>query len=147
MSSNNLGGSLTDAQVDASVWLSAWLCQEWSITPDQLHILAHYELDAVNRPYCPGFSASEWTRWTGRVAEMVKSGTPQPEPPVEDRPTLTTTIDASGTPITVIRWGGKAKAILGTNAVDVGVSVTGMDGATYDRSLQQNTFKPWVKRP
>ena len=82
----------------------------------------------------------------GSLSELKALGKPIPvEPPVEDRPTLTTTIDASGTPVTVIRWAGKAKAVLGTNAVDIGVSVTGLDGGTYHRSLQQNMFKPWVK--
>lgn len=70
-SSHNIGGSLTPAQVSASVALQAWLCATWGITPDQDHILGHYQIDSVDRGFCPGFSGQEWHDWVIRVADLV----------------------------------------------------------------------------
>lgn len=77
--SGNRGGSLTPQQIDALIHLSAWLCQENGIVPGQDTILGHYEIDSINRPYCPGFSAAEWADWTNRVVALWKGGvTPPP---------------------------------------------------------------------
>ena len=46
----------TDAQLRASIHLTAWLCQEYRITPDMAHIFGHASIDAKNRPYCPGLA-------------------------------------------------------------------------------------------
>ncbi len=68
------GGSLTPAQIAATVRLTAWLCQRFGIAPDQDHILGHYQINDVTRHNCPGFSAAEWTAWVGRIAALVKGG-------------------------------------------------------------------------
>lgn len=44
----------TEAQLQASIRLIAWLCWKFNIPVDRVHIAGHYEIDAVNRPYCPG---------------------------------------------------------------------------------------------
>lgn len=44
----------TEAQLQASIRLIAWLCWKYNIPVDRVHIAGHYEIDAVNRPYCPG---------------------------------------------------------------------------------------------
>jgi N-acetyl-anhydromuramyl-L-alanine amidase AmpD len=75
MTSNNHGGSLTPAQVRSTVHLTAWLCARFGLPPDQAHILGHYEIDDVNRHYCPGFSAAEWTAWVDQVAALLATGT------------------------------------------------------------------------
>lgn len=72
--SNNKGGSLTAAQVASTIALTAWLCATYGIAPDQTHILGHYEVDSVDRPYCPGFSAAEWSNWVGQIAALVNGG-------------------------------------------------------------------------
>ena len=74
------GGSLSPQQRDASIALTAWLCDRFGIAPDQDHILGHYEIDACNRPNCPGFSQQEWSAWVARVATIV-GGAPAPTPP------------------------------------------------------------------
>jgi N-acetylmuramoyl-L-alanine amidase len=74
MTSSNKGGSLSAAQIDATIRLTAWLCQQFGIPADQDHILGHFEIDSINRPYCPGFSAGEWNDWTTRVASLVRNG-------------------------------------------------------------------------
>jgi len=79
--SNGQGGSLTAAQIDATVALTAWLCERFRLTPDQTHILGHFQVDACNRPNCPGFSATEKAAWVARVARLVGGGTPAPNPP------------------------------------------------------------------
>ena len=73
--SNNHGGSLTPEQVNSTIQLTAWLCQEYQVPPDQLHIIGHYEVDDVNRHYCPGFSAAEWTAWVNQVAAVLRGTT------------------------------------------------------------------------
>lgn len=73
--SNNKGGSLTAAQIAATIRLTAWLCQRFGIAPDQDHILGHYQINNVSRHYCPGFSPAEWSSWVGQIAALVKGGT------------------------------------------------------------------------
>lgn len=74
MSSNNKGGSLDPRQIDSLIYLSAWLCQQAGIVPSQQTILGHYEIDAINRPYCPGFSSAEWKDWVDQVVVTWKRG-------------------------------------------------------------------------
>lgn len=73
-SSAGKGGSLTPAQIEATVRLTAWLCQRFGIAPDQDHILGHYQINDVTRHNCPGFSAAEWSSWVGRIAALVQGG-------------------------------------------------------------------------
>lgn len=44
----------TDEQYEADIRLVAWLHQEYGIPIDREHIVGHYQIDGVNRPYCPG---------------------------------------------------------------------------------------------
>lgn len=77
MSSLGHGGSLTAAQVTATVNLTAWLCQQFKLTPDKQHVFGHFEVDSCDRPNCPGFSAAEWIEWIRQVAALV-GGTATP---------------------------------------------------------------------
>ncbi len=80
--SGGKGGSLTAAQVASSVHLTAWLMQEWRLPREDSRILGHNEIDAVDRPYCPGFSPQEWGAWLDRVYAMFAAPpAPQPPPP------------------------------------------------------------------
>lgn len=45
---------LTEAQYQASLALIRYLCERWAIPPDREHIIGHYQIDAINRPNCPG---------------------------------------------------------------------------------------------
>lgn len=83
LSSNNHGGSLMTEQVDATIRLTAWLCQEFRLPADQMHVLGHYEINDVDKHYCPGFSASEWESWIGQVAALV-AGQATPPAPAEE---------------------------------------------------------------
>ncbi len=47
-------GSLTEKQYLATVWLQKRLIQKWDIPVDGDHIIGHYRIDSVDRPYCPG---------------------------------------------------------------------------------------------
>lgn len=97
MSSLGNGGSLTAAQVAATVHLTAWLCQMFRLTPDRQHIFGHFEIDDCDRPNCPGFSQAEWTDWLGRVAGLL-AGKP---PTAMLEPVVTTGQD----------WAGKGRLI------------------------------------
>jgi N-acetyl-anhydromuramyl-L-alanine amidase AmpD len=53
-------GTLTEEQFRASIWLhkhiQSYVASKWSHTIlfDRKYILGHYEIDPVNKPYCPG---------------------------------------------------------------------------------------------
>lgn len=65
----------------------------------------------------------------------------------EDGQTARSYVDPqTGQAMTLINWGGQAKAIEGTNFVDVGISVDGVPDGVYDRSILGNVFQPWAKR-
>ncbi len=86
-SSNNQGGALTAEQVDAHTRLTAWLCQEFGLPADRTHILGHFEIDDVDRPFCPGFSSAEWIAYVASVATMLAGVPPAPPtaPPANER--------------------------------------------------------------
>jgi hypothetical protein len=54
-------------------------------------------------------------------------------------------IDANGVPTTEIKWGGKAKKVLGTAYVDIGIQVENAAGETYHRSIVNGEGKEWVE--
>lgn len=156
-SSHNKGGSLTLAQTRATIALTAWLCDQYGIAPDQEHILGHYEIDLVDKEFCPGFSAAEWNTWVGQVAALVQ-GTAASKPIVppadESAPAPPAAPDAdpgqtraylndAGEAIVEINFGGKATKIEGYIIADAGVTVANGD-TEYSRSIK-TTFQPWVK--
>jgi N-acetyl-anhydromuramyl-L-alanine amidase AmpD/exopolysaccharide biosynthesis protein len=48
------GGALTEPQYQATLELQKSLISKYNIPIDRDHILGHYEIDSINRPYCPG---------------------------------------------------------------------------------------------
>jgi hypothetical protein len=44
----------TEAQYQAGLALTRWLCEQLGITPDPHTIVGHFQIDSVDRPYCPG---------------------------------------------------------------------------------------------
>ena len=58
---NGGGGTLTEAQYQATLWLHKQLINKYNITIDNDHIIGHYRIDSVNRPNCPGPNFP-WTR-------------------------------------------------------------------------------------
>jgi hypothetical protein len=51
---------LTDAQIRSSNHLDAWLSEQASIILDRTHYIGHYQIDSINRSYCPSFDPDEW---------------------------------------------------------------------------------------
>lgn len=47
-------GTLTDEQYQATLELHRTLIEKYNIPIDTEHIVGHYRVDSVNRPYCPG---------------------------------------------------------------------------------------------
>lgn len=124
--SQGKGGSLTTAQVDATVALSAWLCATEGIAPDRTHILGHFQVDSVDRPNCPGFSGAEWNAWIGRVAALVNA-TPAPGmmEPVITEP---------------VNWQGKGRIIRQTVVVS-----NDDEGKYYERVKEYEATGPVMK--
>jgi N-acetyl-anhydromuramyl-L-alanine amidase AmpD len=131
--SHNLGGSLTPAQVTATVALTAWLCQEYNIEPDQDHILGHYQIDDVDRHYCPGFSAEEWRVWVDRVATSIgASSTPGPGFPGA--------LQVVETVLNGVNFQGSATCV-----EKVTVQVRNALNARYRRTWSGPGLGPWVQ--
>lgn len=147
------GGSLTPAQIAATVRLTAWLCQRFGIPPDQDHILGHYQVNLVTRRNCPGFSSAEWAAWVGRIAALVQGGgTVKEEPVAPTKPggypasgTAEWFTNARGEAVVVINFGGKAARIEGVALADAGVTVVNEAGERFHRSVTNGAFTDWLK--
>lgn len=133
-SSMGKGGSLTKAQIAATIRLTAWLCGRFGIVPDRAHIIPHAFIDSVNRANCPGFSEIEWVTWVDAINEIVKSGTAPPPMPFQHAPgwldPLVDTFDWQGAGIVTYRkvraWNDQEKRM-------------------YEREWSaQGGYTPWV---
>lgn len=73
----------TEAQITAAVALDRWLCAEFGIVPGPHTLIGHFQIDGVNRPYCPG-PQFPWDRMRAEVgsapAEAPKPGAIRPVP-------------------------------------------------------------------
>ena len=72
-------GNHTPVQLENAAQLAAWLFAT-EILPhagrtgaaiDRKHVLGHYQFDAVNRKFCPGWSEDRYTWMIGRIQELV----------------------------------------------------------------------------
>jgi len=140
MSSNNQGGSLTAAQITATVHLAAWLCSRFGISPDQDHILGHYQFDNVTRHNCPGFSAAEWSAWVGQIAALVQGGTVSNAPTPTPTPTHPAGYLEQGQPDT-FNWEGSGVVVART------ATFYNPDEHAYYTRTWNNAqgFTPWLK--
>ncbi len=68
------GDTFTDAQINASNRLDAWLSQVFGFPLDRTHMLGHYQIDSVNRPYCPGQSDAVWQRLVEGAQKVLAAG-------------------------------------------------------------------------
>lgn len=76
---------LTQAQLKSNNHLTAWLSQTTGVPIDRAHILGHYQIDSVNRPYCPSFSEHEWALLIGGAQALLSGSAPlPPTEPTED---------------------------------------------------------------
>lgn len=74
------GEPLTAEQALALCHLSAWWCQEFAIPADRTHIIGHFEIDSVNRGYCPGFDADYFNDLIAGVQQFLSEGVAPPAP-------------------------------------------------------------------
>lgn len=112
-SANGQPGGFTPAQYQRLVALTAWLCQEFRLTPDRTHIFGHRTIDSVNRPHCPGLAESEWFSLVGAVAALVGGATAPPAtaPPATAPPARPVGYLTAGTPDTFL-WPDGAGVIV-----------------------------------
>lgn len=68
------GNPFPEAQYQASLWLHKHLIGNYGVQPDRQHIVGHYKLDSINRPYCPG-TGFPWNRLMQDLAAAVPGGT------------------------------------------------------------------------
>jgi hypothetical protein len=68
--------SLTEAQLERTVAICAWWCQQWNIPADRNHIVGHYEIGP--HKYCPG-QFFPFDRLVARVQLLLGSQPQQPE--------------------------------------------------------------------
>jgi hypothetical protein len=104
----------------------------------------------------PGTSfPTDLNRFPGTVDDLRALGKPQAEQP-QDKPTAPgmdssaqTTgwyLNDRGECVVWANFGGVSTDIQGVNYADLGVTTTGQDGATYDRSIINGEWQAWVKR-
>lgn len=131
---------LTPPQLASVAWLAADITRRRGLPADGTRLLGHNEIDSVTRARCPSLSREEWA--------AIVAGLAAPAPaPAERAPSVRSYVDpATGEPVTEVRWGGRAKRVLGTNFVDLGISVEGVPSGTWDRTLRANRFEPWRER-
>lgn len=66
-------GSLTESQFESSVWLHKYIRRHveetygYTIPFNRTHIVGHYEIDPINRAYCPG-PQFPWNRLMDRLS-------------------------------------------------------------------------------
>ena len=63
-------GALTEAQRDALVRVTAYLCYRSRLSANRTHVLGHYQWDSCTRAGCPGYSLGEWSEWIARVRNL-----------------------------------------------------------------------------
>lgn len=63
--------ALTEAQIASNNALTAWLSQVANIALSRTTVLGHYQINSVNRPYCPSFSDVEWARLIGGALALL----------------------------------------------------------------------------
>lgn len=144
-SSAGKGGSLTPAQVEATIALTAWLCQRFGIAPDRQHIMPHAWVNSVTRPNCPGFSEQEWNGWVARIKALV-APLPQPDPPAAGNQIIPF-VHTDGRPGVTILFEGQANQPPSVNVADLGVSLPSVTtGQMLDQSVQGNVFGGWKVR-
>lgn len=105
--SNNQGGSLTEAQVASSTWLTGYLCFAHGVPADRTHIIGHYQIDNVTRHYCPGFSPDEWSSMVGKVAAMNTGPIPTADANARKFATghwIVNMTDSTGTPVNMLTF-------------------------------------------
>lgn len=76
---SDTGANLTPAQWEATYALQAWLCREFRITPDGVHLIGHNLIDAIDRPYCPGWTEAQWAKLRTEIARRL-GGAPASAP-------------------------------------------------------------------
>jgi len=143
-SSHDAGGSLETIQWAKSIWLTAWLCQEYGIPPDAEGIIGHRSIDDCDRHYCPGWSDDEWAGYLGRViwllgGEYDGEGTvKEPEADI-----AIGYVNAQGETILVVNFGGQSVDVEGAAWVEVGATTVNKDGERYSRTLRDGQMEPW----
>lgn len=84
----NPGDVLTAAQIASNNAVSAWVASVSGITLNRTTVIGHYQIDSVDRPYCPSFSDAEWrTLIDGANALLSAGGAPVSDPNAEQFPT------------------------------------------------------------
>lgn len=66
------GQGMTQKQWSSSRHLNAWLCQENSLQPvAKLTMIGHFQIDGINRPNCPGWTAAQWAEHEAGVRAIL----------------------------------------------------------------------------
>lgn len=78
---------MPQAMLDATIALHKWLAATVpSIQTDREHIIGHYQIDNVQRAFCPGGAGGKGFPFDAIIAAL--QGTPEPQPPPSTRPAI-----------------------------------------------------------
>lgn len=77
------GDIFTDAQIAANNRLTAWSAYSFGFAVSRDTILGHYQIDSVNKAFCPGQPQAVWTRLVDGALDIL-SRHPQAAPPASN---------------------------------------------------------------
>jgi len=69
------GDQFTEVQYQSTLWLHTQIIAKYGIIIDREHIIGHYQVDSVDRAYCPG-SGFPWDRL---MVDLISHFVPQPQ--------------------------------------------------------------------
>lgn len=117
-----------------------WIAS-WQDTPPANPFLEPWEEITVWQYNASGVDKN---RFEGTLDQFRSLGVPQEAPPQVLTPNAVIPfIMEDGTPAVTIVFQGQAKAILGVDVADLGISVVGMNDLIHDQSIQENHFEGW----
>lgn len=70
------GDQLTELQIASNNRVTAWVAATCDLSINRTTIIGHYQIDNVNKPYCPSFSATEWKRLIDGANALLENGAP-----------------------------------------------------------------------
>lgn len=81
----NPGDDLTAAQIASNNQVTAWVAEQVGLRLSRATVIGHYQIDSVNRPYCPSFTDAEWNQLISGAKRLLNPNEPTPPEAIPTR--------------------------------------------------------------
>lgn len=137
------GDTLTAAQIASNNRVTAWVASVADIPINRTTIIGHYQIDSVDRPYCPSFSDAEWRALVDGANRLLNAIQPQPEPvPTPEQETISLNGHTiTGGILQAWRRAGGTDASLGGPGLPTSDEIRGIEAERYGATVIQ-----WFER-